>query len=83
MFITLVKGFFSLLGLANWAEKMWGDHELREQGKTEQRLTDSIQSEKEEAKALDNVQKANDFEGRIRNNPDLFDSVRRSTNATE
>lgn len=58
MLLTLLKGFLSLLGLANWAEKMWGDHELKEQGKAE-----LVSQERKEI--LDDAQKAKTFEDTV------------------
>ncbi len=82
MILSLLRGALTLLGLGNWVEKLWGDHQLKEQGKTEQRLDDALQAEKEQAKDLSDVQKANDFESRIIADSTLCERVRLSTNVT-
>ncbi len=76
MIFTLLKGFLSLLGLANWAEKMWGDHELKEQGKS-----DLISQERKEI--LDDTQKAKTFEDIVVSDAAAFERMRDIINKQE
>lgn len=51
--IAFLSAAFKLLGLASWAEKLWGDHEKIEQGKMEQRYEDATKENSVLEKQLD------------------------------
>lgn len=73
MFLTILKGFISLLGLGDWAEKLWGNHEIKEQGKEDLIL-------EQKTKTLDDANKAKDFEDRVVNDPAELERMRELIN---
>jgi hypothetical protein len=69
MIFALVKGFLSLLGLGNWAEKLWGDHEIKETGITEEKLSEDGLVIQQQQKDLEAIKNANEMADSIRNDP--------------
>lgn len=73
MFLALLKGVLTLLGLGNWAEKLWGKRELKEQGKEDLILEQTKET-------LDDAQKAKAFEDRVASSPAEFERMRELIN---
>ena len=71
--LNLLSLFVKLIGLSSFFEKLWGDHELKEQGKMEMKLD-------EDNKEISDAIKAKDFADRVAANPELLERVRKSLN---
>lgn len=83
MLLNVLSIILKLFGMTSWLEKLMDNHNLIEQGKTEEKLRESQQSENELKKDLSDVQKANDFESRIIADSTFCERVRRSLEQTK
>lgn len=73
---------FALLGIADkvlslisWAKDFFVHKQAVDEGKTEEKLSEITQAEKEEKKDLQDVQKANDFNDHLSADPDFAKRV--------